>query len=196
MLVKFYGELDKYEPINLEVTDIRQVIAGVKHTHGNEISELLLQNEYKYILCNSQNLEDMVALHPGLVSMNFGHYDSLLIIPNVEGQTGVEIMLFFGASAAFMASTAGMLAAFAINMVLAAAISIAVGALMQLLSPTPSFTRDPASTQASANKLESNLFNGAPNIREQGGSVPLIYGTPMCGGVLISAGISTEEATI
>lgn len=190
MLVKFYGELDKYEPINLEVTDIRQVIAGVKHTYGNELTELLLQNEYKYILCNSKNQEDIVALHPGLVTMNFGHYDSLWIIPNIEGEGAAIVVAIAGA--VFAASVAGTIIATVINI----AIAIVIGVIMQLLSPTPSFTRDPASTQASANKLESNLFNGAPNIREQGGSVPLIYGNPMCGGVLISAGITTEEISL
>ncbi len=190
MLIKFYDELDKYEPINLEVTDIRQVVAGIKHTYGDELSELLLQNEYKYILCNSKNTEDIVALHPGLVSMNFGHYDSLWIIPNIEGEGAAIVVAIAGA--AFAATWAGIAVAAVINI----AIAIAIGMVMQLLSPTPSFTHDPASTQSAANKLESNLFNGAPNIREQGGSVPLIYGQPMCGGVLISAGLTTEEVSL
>lgn len=186
MLVRCLGELDYLDPVELVVDDIRQLLAGVKHVYGQEIADKLYSNEHKYILANSKDENDVVALHPGLVTMNFAHYDRLFILPSIEGDVPAAIFLAIGFSA-FWAGVASFVAT--------VALSIALSAIMQLLSPTPSFSTDPSSAQT-ANKLNSNLFNGAPNIREQGGSVPLVYGYPMMGGVLISAGISTEEATL
>jgi predicted phage tail protein len=68
-------------------------------------------------------------------------------------------------------------------------VSMALNAVMSLLSPTPEFSSDPAFAQ----QKNSALFNGAPMIREQGGIVPLVLGNPFCGGVLISSGVTTEE---
>jgi predicted phage tail protein len=92
-----------------------------------------------------------------------------------------------------VASTTGMTLATTLmimNTIALLAISTGLNMLMSALSPTPEFSQDPAAAQ---NK--SNLFNGAPIVRNQGGSVPLIFGNPYCGAVLISSGAFTEEVT-
>jgi predicted phage tail protein len=62
-------------------------------------------------------------------------------------------------------------------------------ALNNIYAPDSSFEKDPSKSQGK----ESKIFNNATVIREQGGSVPIIYGNPYCGGVLISSSISSED---
>jgi predicted phage tail protein len=187
MLINFYGELSRYPAIDLQVDNIKLVLAGLKHNYGQALADKLIENHYYYILADSKNPEHFEALHPDLITMNFGDFDRLMIIPDIAGAAGGAIVAAI-AGAVYAATTAGIIIATVINI----AISIALSMLMNMLSPTPEFTSDPAAAQ----KLDSALYNGAPNIREQGGSVPLIYGDCHCGGVLISAGLSTEEKTV
>jgi predicted phage tail protein len=189
MLIKFYGEFDYLEPLKLEVGDIRQVLAGIKHILGNELRDKIASNEMYLILEDSKGLIPSICLANNVISSEFTGFDTLHIVPNIDGEGGAIVA--FVAGAAFAASTAGVIVAAVINI----GIAIAIGVIMDAISPTPSFSNDPSATQ-SARKLESNLYNGAPNIREQGGSVPLVFGRPNFGGVLISAGITAEEATL
>lgn len=188
MLVKFYGNLDRYEPVELFVGNIPQMLAGVQHVYGDELASVLLQDQHYYLLTKSSNDQDVVAIHPKMVMSDFADYDVLLVIPHIEGETGIEtgiaIAAWLGATGAG-ATILGAVIAVAINV----AISLALSYIVQLLSPTLQFDQDPAQAQ----KLDSSLFNGAPNLREQGGSVPLVFGDCHCGGVLISSGISSEE---
>jgi hypothetical protein len=57
-----------------------------------------------------------------------------------------------------------------------------------LLSPKPK-----KKTSADTPKDESYIFSGPENVTEQGVPVPLIYGQPFCGTVVISAGIEVNE---
>jgi predicted phage tail protein len=190
MHIKFTGDLEQYEGKELFVDNLRQLIVGIKHHYGQKLYDKLISEQYKYVLLDSKDPESAVSIHPQMATMNFSDYDTIWIVPDVSGEYGGEFIVAAIAGAAFAASAAGIIIAAVINI----AISIALSMLVNLLSPTPEFgsNTDPAQAQ----KLESSLFNGAPNIKEQGGSVPLIYGSPHCGGVLISTGISTEEKTV
>jgi predicted phage tail protein len=182
MLVKFYGDLESYDPIELEVGTLPQILAGIRHVYGQELMDILWQNNHYYLLKKGDDVESIVALHPQMVSSEIGEYDSVMVVPDIGGE-GEWIAVAVGLA------VAGSTAAAVIGAIINIAISIAISFVMQLLSPTLSFEEDPAQAQ----KLESSLFNGAPNIREQGGSLPIAVGSCHCGGVLISAGISSEE---
>ena len=185
MHIKFFGQLD-YPDIDLAVSNIPQVLAGVRHAYGDDVSKMLVENKHYYVLCKTGYV-DPIALHPQMVSTDFHGYDELLIVPDIGGDiTAAAILAVLPA--------VGAVGAAVIATVINIAISIALSFIVQLLSPTLSFDSDPA--QAQANRLDSSLFNGAPNIREQGGSVPIVVGNTHAGGVLISAGISSEEKII
>lgn len=182
MWVKFFGALD-YEPVDLVIANIPQMLSGLRHVYGDDLAETLLKNEHYYLL---QNGDDFIPIHPQMVTADLSGYEALLVIPDVGGDGEAIVALVAGA--AFAGTTAGIIIAAVINI----AISIALSLIMQLLSPTLSFDSDPSQAQ----KLDSSLFNGAPNIREQGGSVPICVGQCHAGGVLISAGISAEDKTL
>ena len=189
MRVKFIGELSRYPDIDLEVDNLMLLLSGLKLHYGQGLADTLLNDRYYYLLADSKDPEHIVSIHPDLITMNFGDFDTLLVVPEVEGD-GPAILA--AVAPTLVGTLAGAAIIVAIDVVISIAISIALNAIMNLLSPTPEFSADPAAAQ----KLDSALFNGAPNIREQGGSVPLIYGTCHAGGVLISAGLSTEEKTV
>jgi len=69
--------------------------------------------------------------------------------------------------------------------------SLALGGVMQMLTPTPKIN-DYTSRE---DKKVSFLFNGAINRQEQGGAVPIIYGGPIqVGSILVSGGVRINEA--
>ena len=187
MLISIYRAAEDILSLEFECKNIKDVLSGIKLIHGQAVTDDLLHNSYKYILRNG---DDVVALDQAVISSAFGHYNELIIIRDIGGETGVEevaaLLVAAGATAGALTTAAAYIIVIAIDI----AISLALNAIMSLLSPTPEFNKDPSQSQ---NK-QSALFNGAPLVREQGGSVPLILGAPFCGGVLISSGVFTEDA--
>ena len=178
------------EVFELFASNIKEVVSLLRLQKGDTFADELLNNNYKFVLADSTREDSFVALVPEVVFSSFEGFDTLLIVPEVDGETGIEIGM---AAAMAMASATGLslgTAILIINTIALMAFSIGLNMLMSALSPTPEFSQDPAASQ---NK--SNLFNGAPIVRNQGGSVPLIFGNPYCGAVLISSGAFTEEVT-
>jgi predicted phage tail protein len=176
----------------LFASNIKEVVSLLRLQKGDSFADELLNNNYKFVLADSTREDSFVALVPEVVFSSFEGFDTLLIVPEIEGKTGIELA-GMAAVAGALASATGMslaTALFIVNTITMMAISIGLNMLMSALSPTPEFSQDPAAAQ---NK--SNLFNGAPIVRNQGGSVPLIFGNPYCGAVLISSGAFTEEVT-
>ena len=68
-------------------------------------------------------------------------------------------------------------------------LSLVVGGVSQLLSPSP-----PSIPEAS--KLQSFSFSGIVNVAEQGLPVPICYGRVITGSVVISAGINSEPLLV
>jgi len=187
MEIKIYGELREQCPdVHLEVANIQQTLAGLKQVHGQGVSDHLLSNKFHYLLASEGDPEKLVPLTESLLTMPFKQFDVLLIIPDVEGDIWVIAILGVALFAVESAIVASIIVA-----VINIAVAIALGFLMQMLSPTPEFGSDPSEE---AVRKDSSLFHGAPNIIEQGGSVPYGAGFAHCGGVLISAGIYSEDA--
>jgi predicted phage tail protein len=180
------------EVFELFASNIKEVVSLIRLQKGDSFADELLNNNYKFVLAASTREDNFVALVPEVVFSSFEGFDSLFIVPEVEGNEPISATsaIAIAASAATSGAISAATAAFIMNTVIMMAVSIGLNMLMSALSPTPEFSSDPASAQ---NK--SNLFNGAPIVRNQGGSVPLIFGNPYCGAVLISSGAFTEEVT-
>ena len=187
-VVLLQGEIP--EVFELFASNIKEVVSLLRLQKGDEFVNELLDNEYKFVLTNSKEEDNFVALVPEVVFSTFEGFDTLFIVPEVGGEEPLSITV---AAAAAMGLTgmAATAAAYVMTAVIMMAVSMGLNMLMSALSPTPEFSSDPASAQ---NK--SNLFNGAPIVRNQGGSVPLIFGNPYAGAVLISSGSFTEEVAI
>jgi predicted phage tail protein len=177
------------EVFELFASNIKEVVSLLRLQKGDTFADELLNNNYKFVLADSTREDSFVALVPEVVFSSFEGFDTLLIVPEIEGNEPISITVA-AAAAMGLTGTAAMVAAYVMTAVIYMAVSIGLNMLMSALSPTPEFSQDPAAAQ---NK--SNLFNGAPIVRNQGGSVPLIFGNPYCGAVLISSGAFTEEVT-
>lgn len=191
MKVSVIRSHDDVLSVDLPVSDIKSVLAGLKFQFGEELTDDILNNQYKYVLMREDDPESAIALSPEVLGSSFEGYDTLIVARDIEG-SGEWIAIAIGgalatttAAGAVVLTTAGMIVAAVINI----AISIGLSFLMSALSPTPEFASDPTEAQ----KKTSALFNGAPIIREQGGIVPWVFGAPYCGGVLISSGVSSED---
>jgi predicted phage tail protein len=70
-------------------------------------------------------------------------------------------------------------------------VGLIVAGVSQLMAPTPQANdfdqRNPV------DQRPSFLFNGSVNMSEQGGALPLCYGTFWCGSVVASAGLEAES---
>lgn len=68
-------------------------------------------------------------------------------------------------------------------------LSLVIGGVSQLLSPSPP-------PIAEASKLQSFSFSGIVNVAEQGLPVPICYGRVVTGSVVISAGLNSEPLLV
>ena len=195
MQVQVVQSLNNIDIFNFDVSNVKEVLMMLKHQKGQEYTDNIIKNKFKYVLLDSLGIEEPLALREEVIFSAIAPYDTICIIADIEGEVtvsvGVAIVGYLAsASAATIATSAALtLATIAVTAAINIAIAFAVSFVISLLSPTPEFSSDPSQAQLK----QSNLFNGAPLIREQGGIVPLIYGNPFCGGVLISSGLTTEE---
>jgi len=183
MLVKYVKDLNTVEDFEFSVTNLKEVLMLLKVRKGAEFIEQFMQTKYKFILFDSTENLEPVSLVPEVLFSDIQDYDTILIFPETNGEVSAAMV------AAALTISAESFTAAAIAFTINLAISLAVSFIISLISPTPEFSSDPSQAQLK----QSNLFNGAPLIREQGGSVPLVFGNPFAGGVLISSGVSTED---
>lgn len=183
---------EQADGFELSANSLKEVLSLLKLQKGAEFVKQLMDDNYKFILSDSLNPEKTIALSDVVIFSEFTGYDTLFIMKDIQGDEPVSIGTWmavtlsswgFGTAAGFVLTNAAIFGSIALT-----AISIGLNMLMSALSPTPEFSQDPAAQQNT-----SNLFNGAPIIRNQGGSMPLIFGNPYCGAVLISSGAFSEE---
>lgn len=180
------------ESFEFHANSLKEVLSLLQLAKGNEYVSKLISEEYKYILVNGEDYENMVSLSPDIITSEFDGFDTLLILPETEVEGEEPFMIAAVMILGTSASTGAVIATAAVLAIMTSiAVSMAVSAIMSAISPTPEFGKDPSGQQQT-----SNLFNSAPLVRNQGGSVPLIFGNPYCGAVLISSGIFSEEVTI
>ena len=123
---------------------------------------------------------------------------AIIFAPAAGGFLGI------GGSGAATAATGFTMGAVASQVVGAIGLSLVLGGVSQLLSPTPQIgSFGPASvgnargrnTSTQATELdpqESYSFSGIQNTSRQGTPVPVVYGETIVGSVVISAGIDVD----
>jgi predicted phage tail protein len=195
------GTLDTVE---VNALSLKDVFSFLKMEKGSEYTDSIINSNYKYVLGKTEDPEDVIALIPEVIGSSFGNYDVVFLVPEITGEEPISLSIAASAAmgmvttagaaaiaggaaaTAGMLTTMGMIAAYAITAVVMIAVSFAVSAIMQALSPTAELSSDPGTTQTT-----SNLFNTTLIVKNQGGSVPLVFGSPYCGAVLISSSVKT-----
>ena len=118
--------------------------------------------------------------------------DIIRIVPVIAGskKSGV-LQVIVGAvlivAGAFVTTLSFGWAAPVGNYMIGMGISMIVGGIIQMLSPTPK------NQQREEDNRRSYSFSGPLNVQAQGNAVPLLYGRLIVGSVVVSAGISTED---
>ena len=75
-------------------------------------------------------------------------------------------------------------------------IGMAIGGVVQMLSPVPSSKSGSQQEQASTENKPSYLFNGAFNSTQQGLPVPVVYGQMLVGSSVVAVGTWTEALPV
>lgn len=99
-------------------------------------------------------------------------------------------------------ATGGLAAAFATPLALGMSYgsvillgaSMILGGVSALLTQQP--TQDSATDRAQPADRPSFLFNGVTNNSQQGGPVPLVFGTHLVGSIVVNAGLNAEDIAV
>lgn len=159
-----------------------------------DLYDKLLKNSYSYTVYKLET-EKAYSLYPEMLQSSLKEYDVLVVAPKLEGEaiftaiatatmsaiSGLTTAAVSAAAAAgTLVSTVGLgtaIAGYSVATIAIVGTIIALGYLMQALAPNTEVTGDPSEV--------SGLYNGVPNITEQGGSVPVVFGNCLFGGVRI-----------
>jgi len=71
--------------------------------------------------------------------------------------------------------------------------AMALSGIAQMLTPMPDMSAGGTTDRNAADQRPSYLFNGAVNVLEEGGAVPIIYGLHRVGSTVISSGVEIEQ---
>lgn len=193
MLVRIVRGLTEVIEVETSFTSLRSILNYLKQLYGEEFTKELMEQEYKYVLVDSTNRLNPVAIGYEIALQDFSMFDTIFLVKAVAGDGGA-VATAIGMTVVQAGVTTLTLAGQIVASIINVALSIALSYAIQALCPTPEFSQDPAASQAETRA--SNLFNGIPLLREQGGITPLVFGSPFCGGVLISTGITTSDNLI
>jgi hypothetical protein len=206
MLVKLYEDVNN--PIEFEInsTSIKEILNHIKNQIDESITESILFE--KHLFLGKVGDEFKPIDEDGVINA-LALYPEIIIIKTHEGEDPITATIALAASYAggMVATGVGMASAalglgslsagLATGIITTVATIVEVGitmgvsmAVSAIMSPDSTFSGDPSQSQKG-----SKLFNQSLITREQGGSVPLCYGNPFCGGVAVSSGITSKERT-
>lgn len=170
---------DKISPINIKSNNWATIYRGLESLLPDFRSKFKESNQYNIVAKTGDNIR-----HLSEQDLDFPiQADELHIVPNIDG-SGVELLVLAATLGTQYALVTG-----AITVMQAALISIAVGFIANALAPKPKL----GGGINSAEKKDSFYFNGATNVTEPGGAIPLVYGRCLVGSVVASVGLETID---
>ena len=203
MLVKLYEDVNNPVEFEINSASIKEILNHIKNQIDESITESILFEKHLFL---GKVGDDFKPIDEDGIINALALYPEIIIIKTHEGEEPISAAIITAASYAAAAATSASLALGA-SVATASAIGGAVATVVQtvitvgltigasmavsaIMTPDSSFSGDPSQSQKG-----SKLFNQSLITREQGGSVPLCYGNPFCGGVLVSSGITSKERT-
>ena len=181
---------DKIESFKCDVANLSQLLNYCK-CNKPELYVKLIKNEYSYTVYK-EGATKAFPIRQEAVTTDLSNFDILVISEKLYGEAIISAIAgviagLMGAASLAAASAAVAFAAYAIAVIIVIGIVIGLGYLVQALTPNKKLTGEQDPSEA------SRLFNGVPNITEQGGSVPIVVGNCLFGGVRI--GLKFEPAS-
>jgi predicted phage tail protein len=186
--IRFAGPLaDRFghDPITFDCDGVRSLFGGLESQFPGFRAELRRHHE---LVILKKTGDEMSAVSEDELQLSFGQADTIIVAAGTQGSAAEAAAWAFAAVVEYGAA-AQMAAAAIAYVAVTMAIAFAAGAVMNALSDSPK------GEKGEREKHASSLFNGAQNIYEQGGAIPLIYGRHRVGGTVISTEITTERLT-
>lgn len=189
---------------NLEINNIPHLVNYLEE-FDPEVWKRIKNLSLVFGLIDSTEKLKPVSLYPEAINSSLDGYDILIIGEKVEGDFAFTALaaaitasiatslsalsLSIGLGVAGLAGVAGAIGTIGAGLIFAG-IAYALGQVLQMISPHQSMSGDPSSQQ------KSLVFNGIPNVDEQGGAVPLIIGNCLFGGVKIGQIVHTYDIEV
>jgi predicted phage tail protein len=181
-----------------EVANLRQLTDFLQN-NKKEVWEKVKDKQLTYTVCDK--VGNGLPLYPGMQKSDITSYELLVIAEKLEGQAlfssiaaavAAAVSAAVGGSAvvgtvAGITITAGVIGT-TVAAIAVVGLAFALGAIMQALSPTAEVSGD--------SSQKNYMFNGIPNVQEQGGSVPLFFGEGYFGGVVIGLVLDTLDMSV
>ena len=189
--IKLYGKLAKFIGHRVLEADVATAAEAVRFLLANWPEAEAHMNDQHYRVSIGTYDIDLEELHhpAGAAPISF--------VPVVAGAGAVGRILIGVAliAAAFFTGGAtigllGLAAPVAVSTVLAGVgITLILGGISQLLTPTPTISKDEGDPR------KSFSFSGIQNTNRAGVPVPVVYGETLVGSVVISAGIDIVKVS-
>jgi len=184
-IIYFNGNIG--ERFDVQVVNLVQLYDYLK-INKPEIFKEVSEKELCYTVY-MQDKEKAYPILPTMLEFDISNYDVLVICPKITGDayfTSVAAAIAAGAAAAGASAATAVAVGYVVATIIYVGVIIGLGMLVRALTPQNKLdnNQDPSNL--------SKLYNGVPNITEQGGSVPVVFGNCLFGGVRI--GLRLEQA--
>lgn len=189
-----YGFLrEKYgESFTLDVKTSQEAIRAI----GIQIPEFEEDVKSRNWHIVRGRLEDQNSMDSEGIQVELGHDNEIHLLPAIEGANSV-LMVVVGVvifvAGLFSGGTAW--AAYG-PMMMGMGAGLALGGIVAMTMKVPTGTDATMGGRESAEDKPSFLFNGPTNTSTQGGGVPRGYGRVLCGSIVISASLYSENLSV
>jgi len=191
--IKLYGKLAKFVGHRILEADVATAAEAVRFLVANwpELERHMTDQHYR-VSVGTYDL-DLEELHDP------AGQQEIKIVPVMAGAgatgriiAGVALIAFalLFAPGAPLAGGLLTLGSQAVPIIIGVGVSLVLGGVAQLLTPTP---RIPTGPDTQNDPRKSYSFSGIQNTSRQGVPVPIVYGETIVGSVVISAGIDTVQ---
>jgi predicted phage tail protein len=191
--IKLYGKLAKFIGHRVLEADVATAAEAVRFLVANwpEVERHMSDQHYR-VSIGTYDIDLEELHHPaGAAPISF--------VPVVAGAgavgriiAGVALIAFalLFAPGAALASAAFTLGSQAVTVIAGIGLSLVLGGVAQLLTPTPKLTQG---ADSEGDPRKSYSFSGVQNTSRAGVPVPVVYGETLVGSVVISAGIDIVQ---
>tara|TARA_R100000388_G_C7171856_1_gene124302 strand:+ start:46 stop:648 length:603 start_codon:yes stop_codon:yes gene_type:complete len=195
--IKLYGHLREYtglKEVEAYVDNVREAV-NFLICNWPKLESQIVQNNYHVLLNKDDISEEELAYPIGNASISFipvvegsGKFGRILggaallgLSFGVGGVFSNALTFGKGFGASFATASFGAKAAFGVGA------SLVLGGISEMLTPTP---RIPEGQQTP----ESSAFSSPLNVSIAGIPVPLVYGTTICGSIVVNTSVEIGEA--
>lgn len=191
--IKLYGKLAKFVGHRILEADVATAAEAVRFLLANwpELEAHMANQHYRVSIGNYDiDLEELH--HPAGAA-------PISIVPVVVGAgavgrilAGVALIAFALLFAPGAALAGGLLTlgSQAVPIIVGVGVSLVLGGVAQLLTPTPTLTQG---ADSEGDPRKSFSFSGIQNTSRAGVPVPVVYGETLVGSVVVSAGIDIVQ---